>query len=150
MSYDDSEVEKLSGTFYATTIKPRNKNCKIIFNHFREEMKNELPELTILTDEIENEILKDNNLITLKYSPEFLTNKAETTPTNSMLTSLFSKDRLKMLLQFGLVYVEGTNEKTGEVELQKHIMRYPQFFATKAIEKKLDEGMKKGIIWHTQ
>ena len=29
-------------------------------------------------------------------------------------------------------------------------MRYPQLFATKAIEAKLDEGIKKGIIWHTQ
>ncbi|HTO37476.1 MAG TPA: DEAD/DEAH box helicase family protein [Brumimicrobium sp.] len=29
-------------------------------------------------------------------------------------------------------------------------MRYPQLFATKAIERKLDEGIKKGIIWHTQ
>jgi type I restriction enzyme R subunit len=29
-------------------------------------------------------------------------------------------------------------------------MRYPQLFATKAIEKKLDAGIKKGIIWHTQ
>jgi type I restriction enzyme R subunit len=38
-------------------------------------------------------------------------------------------------------------EKNG---FQKHIMRYPQMFATKAIEKKLEEGIKKGIIWHTQ
>jgi type I restriction enzyme R subunit len=29
-------------------------------------------------------------------------------------------------------------------------MRYPQFFATKAIEKKLAQGLKSGIIWHTQ
>jgi type I restriction enzyme R subunit len=29
-------------------------------------------------------------------------------------------------------------------------MRYPQLFATLAIEKKLSEGIKKGIIWHTQ
>jgi hypothetical protein len=29
-------------------------------------------------------------------------------------------------------------------------MRYPQLFATKAIEKALDSGVKKGIIWHTQ
>ena len=29
-------------------------------------------------------------------------------------------------------------------------MRYPQFFATLAIEKKLDQGAKHGIIWHTQ
>lgn len=29
-------------------------------------------------------------------------------------------------------------------------MRYPQLFATKAIERKLDDGVRKGIIWHTQ
>ena len=29
-------------------------------------------------------------------------------------------------------------------------MRYPQLFATKAIAQKLDDGVKKGIIWHTQ
>ncbi len=34
--------------------------------------------------------------------------------------------------------------------LEKHIMRYPQLFATKAIEQKIESGIKKGIIWHTQ
>jgi type I restriction enzyme R subunit len=29
-------------------------------------------------------------------------------------------------------------------------MRYPQMFATKAIVQKLNEGIRKGIIWHTQ
>jgi len=29
-------------------------------------------------------------------------------------------------------------------------MRYPQLFATKAIEQKLTDGIRKGIIWHTQ
>ena len=29
-------------------------------------------------------------------------------------------------------------------------MRYPQLFATKAIQKTIDKGIKKGIIWHTQ
>ena len=29
-------------------------------------------------------------------------------------------------------------------------MRYPQFFTTLAIEKRLDAGAKNGIIWHTQ
>jgi len=29
-------------------------------------------------------------------------------------------------------------------------MRYPQLFATLAIEKKLNQGIKKGIVWHTQ
>ena len=47
-------------------------------------------------------------------------------------------------MQYAIAYV---NETSG---LQKHIMRYPQLFATKAIEQKLEEGIKKGIIWHTQ
>ena len=29
-------------------------------------------------------------------------------------------------------------------------MRYPQIFATKAIERTIENGVKKGIIWHTQ
>lgn len=29
-------------------------------------------------------------------------------------------------------------------------MRYPQFFASKALVKRLDNGGKSGIIWHTQ
>jgi type I restriction enzyme R subunit len=49
-----------------------------------------------------------------------------------------------MLLKYGIAYV---NEEHG---LEKHIMRYPQFFATKAIERTIEKGVKKGIIWHTQ
>jgi len=49
-----------------------------------------------------------------------------------------------MLLQYGIVYVDESNG------LQKHIMRYPQFFAAKAIRKSLENGEKKGVIWHTQ
>jgi type I restriction enzyme R subunit len=49
-----------------------------------------------------------------------------------------------MILKYSITYV---NEEKG---LEKHIMRYPQMFATKAIERKLNDGIKKGIIWHTQ
>jgi type I restriction enzyme R subunit len=49
-----------------------------------------------------------------------------------------------MLLKYSLAYVE--ERQTSE----KHIMRYPQFFATREIERALDKGTKKGIIWHTQ
>jgi len=145
MEYNDTGVDQLQGAFYATTAK----GGSVKFNNFREELKNELPELPEINDETENFILKDNNLITLKYSPEFLTNKDEKTPTNRILTSLFSKERLKMMLQYGIAYVDEVNDK-GEEILQKHIMRYPQFFAAKAIRKKLDEGITKGVIWHTQ
>ena len=39
-----------------------------------------------------------------------------------------------MLLKYCIAYVKNSKG------LEKHIMRYPQFFATKAIEKKLDNG----------
>lgn len=95
-------------------------------------------------DELENFVLRDNNLLVIKHSDEFITNKETTTPTNRIITSLFSKDRFKMLLKYGIAYVQEPNG------IEKHIMRYPQFFATKAIEKRLDEGVTKGVIWHTQ
>jgi type I restriction enzyme R subunit len=40
------------------------------------------------------------------------------------------------MLQYGIAYVDEVNDK-GEEVLQKHIMRYPQFFAAKAIRRKL-------------
>lgn len=139
MEYDEESIEPIEGAFYATPSQ------KPIFNYFREEEKINLAQLlNDLDDKTENEILKDNNLEVIKNNAEFITNKSPETPTNRLSTSLFSKDRLKFLLQFGITYVKSNNG------IQKHIMRYPQIFATKAIEKKLDEGIKKGIIWHTQ
>ncbi|MFQ3579642.1 MAG: DEAD/DEAH box helicase family protein, partial [Bacteroidales bacterium] len=69
-------------------------------------------------------------------------------PTNRVLTSLFSRQRFKILLRYGFAYVNTVTNGISKIE--KHIMRYPQLFATLAIEKKLNEGIKKGIIWHTQ
>jgi len=140
MEYDNEEIEPLQGAFYAS---PSYK--KPIFNYFREEEKFDLTK--ILADEddsLENDILKDNNLVVIKNSPEFLTNKDPNTPTSRVLTSLFSKDRVAFILKYSIAYVD---KKNG---IEKHIMRYPQMFATKAIENKLEKGIKKGIIWHTQ
>ena len=53
------------------------------------------------------------------------------------------------LLKYGICYRE-TVDKNGIKNIEKHIMRYPQIFATMAIRDKLNEGVKKGIIWHTQ
>jgi len=151
MEYDDAVTHsnsnnQLQGAFYATTAK----NSEVKFNHFREELKSELVDgIKEVEDKIENEILKDNNLQTLKYSPEFLTNKNSDTPTNRILSSLFTKSRIKTFLQFGIAYVDEVND-SGELALQKHIMRYPQFFASKSICKFLSGGKKNGIIWHTQ
>jgi type I restriction enzyme, R subunit len=140
MEYDNNSPLPIEGAFYATASyqKPG-------FNYFREEEKFDLTKLlSDIPDDIETAILKDTNLVGIKNSAEFITNKNPDTPTNRICTSLFQRERLSFLLQYGLAYVK---EKNG---LQKHIMRYPQMFATKAIEKKLEDGVKKGIIWHTQ
>jgi type I restriction enzyme R subunit len=140
MEYDNNSPQPIEGAFYATTSYQRP-----IFNYFREEDKFDLTKiLGEVSDEMETSILKDTNLVGIKHSPEFITNKSPNTPTNRICTSLFQRSRLSFLLQYGFAYVKESNG------LQKHIMRYPQMFATKAIEQKLEEGVKKGIIWHTQ
>ena len=74
---------------------------------------------------------------------EYKTNIAINTPCNSFVTSLFQKQRLLYLLHYGILYVKKDS-------LEKHIMRYPQFFASLAILERLEKGGKSGIIWHTQ
>lgn len=140
MEYEDGIVEPVFGAFYATSA-----YSDLHFNYFREDADYPVKqELLALSDELENFVLKDNNLLVIKHSPEFKTNKEPYTPTHRMLTSLFSRERLAFLLRYSIAYVR---EENG---LQKHIMRYPQVFATMAIATKLEEGKTKGIIWHTQ
>lgn len=140
MEYVDGSPQPIEGAFYASPSYDTP-----VFNYFREEQQLNLDELlSAENDEIENAVLKDNNLNVIKHSPEFISNKSSDTPTNRICTSLFNKDRLSFVLQYALAYVSEVNG------LEKHVMRYPQLFATKAIEKKLDEGIRKGIIWHTQ
>lgn len=145
MEYDPDEIEPIQGAFYSTSAYNDLK-----FNFFREEEQFNLGSILKLTDiTIENSILKDNNLTAIKHSIEFETNKSVNTPTNRILTSLLQKDRLSFIMKFAIAYVSDKDKK-GNLKLQKHIMRYPQIFATKAIERKLNEGVRKGIIWHTQ
>lgn len=147
MEYDDADMNKLIGAFYASTAKGYDTQ----FNHFREQKKSEfIDSIKDIDDEDEDFILKDNNAAVIKHSPEFITNKDIDTPTNRILSSLYSKDRLRYILRYAICYVDEINKGTGEVYIQKHIMRYPQIFASKAIVAKLDEGTKKGVIWHTQ
>jgi type I restriction enzyme R subunit len=140
MEYDAESIVPIQGAFYSTSsYHEANFNC------FRDEEK--IDTSTLLKpedDDVENFILKDNNLSSIKHSPEFVTNKEPNTPTNRILTSLFSQERLAMILKYSIAYVN------SEMGLEKHVMRYPQLFATKAIRNKIDSGIKKGIIWHTQ
>ncbi|MGI2171749.1 type I restriction endonuclease subunit R [Shewanella sp. MF05960] len=140
MEYDDGSSEPIQGAFYASAS-----YTKPIFNYFREEEVLNLTKLLKpLEDETENFVLKDNNYSVIKHSPEFITNKDHDAPTNRICSSLLNPERLEFILRYALTYVKETDG------LQKHVMRYPQLFATKAIESKLSEGIKKGIIWHTQ
>ena len=140
MEYEDGIVDPVFGAYYATAAYQ-----DLQFNYFREDPEYPVKQgLKPISEEQENAILKDTNLLVIKHSPEFLTNKSEYTPTHRILTSLFSKERLAFILKYALAYVE---EEKG---LEKHIMRYPQLFATMAIAQKLSEGRTKGIIWHTQ
>lgn len=142
MEYDDSGINPLPGAFYATTAK----GGEVKFNNFREDGELDLAALLIpLKPEVEDAVLRDNNQQVIKHSPEFITNKSPNTPTNRILTSLLSRDRVKMLLKYAIVYVEDPEDG-----IQKHIMRYPQFFAAQAIATKLSQGVDRGIIWHTQ
>lgn len=140
MEYDDNDPEPIQGAFYASAS-----YTKPIFNYFREEDTFNLTKLLKpLSDDTENIVLKDNNYSVIKYNPEFITNKAPDAPTNRICTSLLNPERLSFILHYAIAYVKETDG------LQKHVMRYPQLFATKAIEQKLSEGVKKGIVWHTQ
>lgn len=145
--YDNESITPVHGAFYGTTS-----TTKAFFNCFREE-EDEFERLSTKlkqnNEDDENFILKDTNNIVIKHSPEFQTNKQITTPTNRLILSLFSRERLKDFLYYAIVYVERKDENKN-THLEKHIMRYPQYFASKAIQRKLDKDIKRGIIWHTQ
>ena len=139
MEYDSESAVPIQGAFYATPSL-----TDVSFNCMREENPAIFTAISDIDETIENFILRDNNLAAIKSSDEYIRNKSETKPTNRIIASLLSRDRLKILLKYGLVYIDGNNG------IEKHIMRYPQLFATLAIEQKISEGIKKGIIWHTQ
>ncbi len=140
MEYDDGSLVPLQGAFYSSTS-----YSKPVFNYFREEEDLNIDDiLKPVNKDDEIEILKDTNLVSILNQPEFITNKQPTNPTNRISTSLFSRDRISFILQYAIAYVKGSNG------VQKHVMRYPQIFATKAIERKINDGLKSGIIWHTQ
>ena len=140
MEYDDNSHLPLEGAFYLTTSYYNSP-----LNYFREEEKFNLNEvLSEISEDDENHILEDNNLVSIKNSKEYKTNKNPNTPTNRICTSLLQKSRISFFLKFGIAYVK------KKLTLEKHIMRYPQLFAAKRIKNHINDGKNKGVIWHTQ
>lgn len=135
---DDTDEDPKAGSFYTTP-----NGFKTSFSFLREEEKDFYTLREVSEDECKY-ILADNKYKASEYdTAEFQTNLNPQTPCNRFICSLFTPERVMYILQYGITYVD---EKIPE----KHIMRYPQMFATKQIIKRLDAGAKGGIIWHTQ
>lgn len=95
MEYDDSFPDPLEGAFYAT---PAMEDPP--FNYFREEKSSELPALPELDPAVEDFILRDKNLLSIRHTPEYATNKGPDTHTNRISTSLFCRQRIAFLLRY--------------------------------------------------
>ena len=145
LPYISGQGQQKQGSYYGS-----NAYSKTKFNAFKEEREEDfLHSLSPLTEDQIDFVLEDMKRFALKSQPEFTTNLNPDTPCNTFLSSLYQKERLLFMLRFGLVYVE-EESKEGQMQLQKHVMRYPQYFATRAIEETISKGVKKGVIWHTQ
>lgn len=156
MEYDaEGGIVPIQGAFYCTASR---ENAP--FNCFREENPGNLEVAPFIRDypyrdidrRIEKKILTDFNCQVIHSTPEYKTNLNINTPTNRIITSMCSPERLLFLLKYGIAYVRIDREVDGKIESidQKNIMRYQQFFASLAVRDKIDKGKKSGVIWHTQ
>ena len=156
MEYDTlGGIVPVQGAFYCTAARDRAP-----FNCFREDNPTGAKVAPFIRDypyldidsQIEKRILSDFNCQVIHTAPEYQTNLDVKTPTNRILTSMCSPERLLFLLKYGIAYVKSEREVDGVIEStdQKHIMRYQQLFAALAIRKKLSEGVTSGVVWHTQ
>ena len=148
--YDNENRVPIQGAFYCCSSKD-----KAFFNVFREADKDFVTKYPYkaVSDSVEKQILQHRNCVVIKNLPDYNTNKDTNTPTNRILTSMLSKERFLFLLRYGFAYVDRKIELedgSKTTQLEKHVMRYQQLFASLAIRKKLNNGLKSGIIWHTQ
>ncbi len=157
MEYDAmGGIVPIEGVFYCTAARNQAK-----FNCFREDnparakiapFNKNYPYAPIDAD-VEKRILMDFNVPVLSQNAEYQTNRDINTPTNRVLTSMVSPERLLFLLKYGIAYVHEEKEaEDGSIitKDEKHIMRYQQMFAALAIREKLAAGVKSGVVWHTQ
>lgn len=156
MEYDaEGGIVPIQGAFYCTAARESSP-----FNCFREENPSNFPVAPYNRDfsyksidpEVEKRILSDFNLQVIHTAPEYQTNLDTYTPTNRIITSMCSPERLLYILKYGIAYVRMEREVDGKIEStdQKHIMRYQQLFASLAIRDKIAAGITSGVIWHTQ
>lgn len=156
MEYDTmGGIVPIQGAFYCTAARE-----SAPFNCFREENPSNLPVAPYIKEypydnikqDEEKHILSDFNCQVIHHTPEYQTNLDVNTPTNRILTSMCSQERLLYLIKYGIAYVKMEKEVDGKIEStdQKHIMRYQQMFASLAIREQLKDGATSGVVWHTQ
>lgn len=156
MEYDaEGGIVPIQGVFYCT-----GSRSKSAFNCFREENKGgekvapynlDFPYRNIDAT-VEKRILSDFNCQVIHTSAEYKTNLNINSPTNRVLTSMCSPERLLFILKYGIAYVKYEKEEDGKIISidQKHIMRYQQMFAAMAVRDQISKGAESGVIWHTQ
>ena len=156
MEYDTmGGIVPIQGAFYCTAARE-----SAPFNCFREENPSNLPIAPFIKEypyenikqDDEKRILSDFNCQVIHHTTEYQTNLDVNTPTNRILTSMCSPERLLFLIKYGIAYVKMEKEVDGKIEStdQKHIMRYQQMFASLAIREQLRDGATSGVVWHTQ
>ena len=156
MEYDaEGGIVPIQGAFYCTAARQYAP-----FNCFREENPSNQAIAPYNKDypykeidpAVEQKILSDFNNQVIHTAPEYQTNLNTNSPTNRIITSMCSPERLLFIIKYGIAYVKMEREVDGKIEVtdQKHIMRYQQMFAAMAIKKKLSENITSGVVWHTQ
>lgn len=142
---DDTQAELVkAGSFYSTL-----NGQKTRFSFFRENYKNYHNgyDYKALDDDSCKAIIRDLGYSPFVYDkPEFQTNNDIMTPCNRFITSFFDKNRVLFMLHYGICYLKASNNNPPE----KHVMRYPQFFAAVRLLERLNKNEKRGIIWHCQ
>lgn len=128
------------GSFYTTP-----NEGKTTFSFFRENVENYHIDYKYLDldDAFVKKVINDLGYSNSIINDEFIYNCAIDRPCNKFITSMFDKQRFMFYLQYGIAYVK-------EIVPEKHIMRYPQFFAINALLERLNANARGGIIWHTQ
>jgi len=98
--YDDSDIEPIQGAFYASSSYRR-----MFFSKFREPESGKIKlraKMKAIVPKNEAFILSDTNLISIKGTPEYISSLSEDSPTNRIITSLYTKERLLFLLKYGM------------------------------------------------
>lgn len=146
---DDNADDVKAGSFYSTP-----NGFQTSFSFFREDEKNYHTNYPYV--DIDNVTIK-NVTRDCGYDPtncdekEFIENLDVYTPCNRFVTSVFDKERFLYFLRYGIMFIDEPAKDANSIpKKEKHIMRYPQFFATRKIIERLNDGGKGGIIWHTQ